>query len=354
VVFLKGAEISKSTLRDTPCIKIVENFFGTEMIHYLAQSGLEDLASWTNALVQAAVTESSAVAVTKVMKIQKRKSVDYTTLISQGDPHTVYHNFSKLGDGGYATVWRAYDENDEPVALKVMILRDSTLKSILEELANHRAIEHPNIVKFYSAYFETQTGSLWVALEYCGGGTLTELCKACYPLPEAYIAYVCKCVLSALLVLHQRGLVHRDIKSNNILLGDEDHVCMVSDFGLTIKAEDANDPTKSTVVGTPLWMAPEIFLTRQYQTGVDVWALGVVIIEMAEGRPPYHKLDRKEALKQICSKGCFLQHRENFSKHMQDFVSKCLDKQVSRRASSEQLLAHPFLKIADPRAKPRP
>ncbi len=64
------------------------------------------------------------------------------------------------------------------------------------------------------------------------------------------------------------------------------------------------------MVGTPLWMAPEIFLTRQYGPGVDVWALGVVVVEMAEGRPPYHRLDRKEALKQICSKGCALSNPE--------------------------------------------
>lgn len=102
------------------------------------------------------------------MDMIRRKSVDYATLITHGDPHKVYHNFSKLGDGGYATVWRAFDQNEKPVALKVMVLRDSNLKSILEELANHRAIEHPNIVKFYAAYFEMQTGSLWVALEYCG------------------------------------------------------------------------------------------------------------------------------------------------------------------------------------------
>ncbi len=63
-------------------------------------------------------------------------------------------------------MWRAFDKDEQPVALKVMVLRDSNLKSILEELANHRGIEHPNIVKFFAAYFESQTGSLWVALEY--------------------------------------------------------------------------------------------------------------------------------------------------------------------------------------------
>lgn len=325
LVFLKGAEIVRSTLRETPCIRIVEQFNGSELVHYLAQSGLEDMASWTAALLQAAATDSSAVAVTKVTRIQRRKSVDYATLISTGNPHTVYHNFSKLGDGGYATVWKAFDEHDQPVALKVMVLRDSTLKSILEELANHRAIEHPNIVKFLAAYFEMQTGSLWVALEFCGGGTLTELCKSHAPLPEPYIAYVCRCVLSALQVLHERQLVHRDIKSNNILLGETSDMCMVSDFGLTIKTEEANDPAKTTVVGTPLWMAPEIFMTRQYQPGVDVWALGVVLIEMAEGRPPYHKVGsslRVSLLKLNC---CFFSARAEGSTESHLQQGMCLD-----------------------------
>jgi serine/threonine protein kinase len=184
------------------------------------------------------------------------------------------------------------------------------------------------------------------------------------------------------------------------------------------------------VVGTPLWMAPEIFLTRQYGPGVDIWALGVVVIEMAEGRPPYHRLDRKEALKTICSKGCALAAPErwektdavccfvsfflrclflllllflsslllftsllfssflllysyrrfallffsfsyrrfapllvlflilllslsSFSAAMQDFALKCLDKNVQRRSSAEQLLQHPFIKLANPRSKPK-
>lgn len=352
-VSLRGADIARSTLRETPCIRILENYNGNEMTHYLAQSGLEDINSWCSALQQAASVESSAVAVTKVTRIQRRKSVDYATLITPGDPHQVYHNFSKLGDGGYATVWKAFDEHDKPVALKVMVLRDSTLKSILEELANHKAIEHPNIVKFYGAYFELQTGSLWVALQYCGGGTLTDLCKNNFPLPDPYIAYVSKCVLSALTVLHERGMVHRDIKSNNILLGDSPDMCVVSDFGLTVKTEDANDPTKTTVVGTPLWMAPEIFLTRQYHPAVDIWALGVVLIEMVEGRPPYHKLERKEALKQICSKGCHLSNPADSSEVLQNFALRCLDKNAQRRATAEQLLEDPFLRIADYRKKPK-
>ncbi len=91
-------------------------------------------------------------------------------------------------------------------------------------------------------------------------------------------------------------------RSNNILLGDTPSQVMISDFGLTVKTEEANDPTKTTVVGTPLWMAPEIFQNRMYHPGVDIWALGVVLIEMVEGRPPYHKLERKQALKEICSK----------------------------------------------------
>ncbi len=119
-------------------------------------------------------------------------------------------------------------------------------------------------------------------------------------------------------------------------------------------------------------MAPEIFLTRQYQPAVDIWALGVVLIEMAEGRPPYHKLDRKEALKAICSKGCALSAPDrqfpcllyfflfvfslglSFSAEMRDFALRCLDKNAQRRSGAEQLLQHPFVLLADSRTKPTP
>ena len=102
----------------------------------------------------------------------RRASVDYTTLIAPGDPTELYSNFDKLGDGGYATVWSATDKQGVRVALKVMVMRDANLKSILDELAHHKQITHKNIVEFYHAYFVVHTASLWVALEYMGGGEL--------------------------------------------------------------------------------------------------------------------------------------------------------------------------------------
>jgi len=160
---------------------------------------------------------------------------------------------------------------------------------------------------------------------------------------EPQIAYVTFESLKALFFLHNQFRIHRDIKSDNILLGEGGEV-KLADFGfaaqLTITQQKRN-----TVVGTPYWMAPELIEGHDYDAKVDIWSLGIMLMEMAEGEPPYMEFPTARALFLILTKGVpELKEQDKWSPEMKDFVNRCLTKDVAQRPTSEQLLKHPFLK----------
>uniref|UniRef100_A0A8C0W7D2 Protein kinase domain-containing protein n=1 Tax=Castor canadensis TaxID=51338 RepID=A0A8C0W7D2_CASCN len=163
--------------------------------------------------------------------------------------------------------------------------------NILQILPNH-----PNVVKFYGMFYKADRcvgGQLWLVLELCNGGSVTELVKGLLGcgqrLDESVISYILCGALLGLQHLHSHRIIHRDVKGNNILLTAEGGVKLV-DFGVS-----ASTPSKrlrrNTSVGTPFWMAPEVIACEQqydssYDARCDVWSLGITAIELGDGDPP--------------------------------------------------------------------
>ncbi|RMC07509.1 hypothetical protein DUI87_16983 [Hirundo rustica rustica] len=227
------------------------------------------------------------------------------SIVSVGDPKKKYTNFEKIGQGASGTVYTAIDvATGQEVAIKQMNLQQQPKKElIINEILVMRENKNSNIVNYLDSYLVGE--ELWVVMEYLAGGSLTDVVtETC--MDEGQIAAVCR----------------------------------------EITPEQSK---RSTMVGTPYWMAPEVVTRKAYGPKVDIWSLGIMAIEMIEGEPPYLNENPLRALYLIATNGTpELQNPEKLSPIFRDFLNRCLEMDVEKRGSAKELLQHQFLKIAKP------
>eukprot|EP01089_Gocevia_fonbrunei_P008938 TRINITY_DN2077_c0_g2_i1.p1 TRINITY_DN2077_c0_g2~~TRINITY_DN2077_c0_g2_i1.p1 ORF type:complete len:595 (-),score=103.08 TRINITY_DN2077_c0_g2_i1:75-1748(-) len=282
---------------------------------------------------------------TRIMPLPDAESFELEELISRDDPNKIYINQDKIGEGAAGQVFVATDvRNNKQVAVKKMKLDDESTQLIIGEIHMMKSSNHLNIVNYLDSY--KVSDELWVVMEFMTGGMLTEVLEQ-YPfgdchLSEPEIAYICRETLQALKYIHQMHRVHRDIKSDNVLLG-LDGAVKLADFGYAAQLT-AQKSKRQTVVGTPYWMAPEVIKGADYDYKVDIWSTGIMLMEMAEGEPPYMEFPPLRALFLITTQGIpDLAEPHKWSKDMKEFLALTLKKDVNARPGASELLRHPFL-----------
>ncbi|XP_074786850.1 serine/threonine-protein kinase PAK 4 isoform X2 [Athene noctua] len=267
-------------------------------------------------------------------------------VVDPGDPRTYLDNFIKIGEGSTGIVFIAtVKSTGKLVAVKKMDLRKQQRRELLfNEVVIMRDYQHENVVEMYNSYLVGD--ELWVVMEFLEGGALTDIVTHTR-MNEEQIAAVCLAVLKALSVLHTQGVIHRDIKSDSILLTHDGRV-KLSDFGFCAQV-NKEVPRRKSLVGTPYWMAPELISRMPYGPEVDIWSLGVMVIEMVDGEPPHFNEAPLKAMKMIRDNlPPKLKNVHKVSPSLKGFLERMLVRDPAQRATAAELLQHPFLAKAGP------
>ena len=219
-----------------------------------------------------------------------------------------------------------------------------------QEIDTMQHLEHPNIVQYLGC--EKREYSISIFLEYISGGSVGSCLRRHGKFEESVVSSLTRQTLAGLAYLHTEGILHRDLKADNILL-DIDGTCKISDFGISKKTDNiyGNDITNS-MQGSVFWMAPEVIRSQDsgYSAKVDIWSLGCVVLEMFAGRRPWSK---EEAIGAIYKLGSLNQAPPipedvsvAISAEAVAFMLDCFTIDPSERPTAETLLSHhPFCRL---------
>jgi eukaryotic-like serine/threonine-protein kinase len=254
-----------------------------------------------------------------------------------------YHVENVLGGGGMALVYRAHDEElDRPVAIKVLadnLAADEAFRRrFLREARLAASLAHPNVVRVYDS--GEADGRPFIIMEYVEGETLADVLSRRGRLSPTEAVELALQVCSGLEHAHRAGLVHRDIKPQNLLIRGDGTVKIV-DFGIARSAQGTRLTETGSVLGTAAYLAPEQALGEEVTPAADVYALGVVLYELLAGRTPH----TPETLTQFLVRGQeqpIPELRElapEVPEALEDVVMRCLARMPEYRPSSAAALA---------------
>jgi serine/threonine protein kinase len=248
-----------------------------------------------------------------------------------------------LGSGTFGTVYEGVGSNGTFFAVKEVSLSDQgrsgkqAIRQLEQEIALLSEIQHANIVQYLGT--ERDDEKLYIFLELVSKGSLAHVYNKYEFFYEQVRAYT-KQILSGLKYLHDRKIIHRDIKCANILV-DSSGVVKLADFGMA-KQTDKLGLLKS-FMGSAHWMAPEVVNPkRSYNLMADIWSLGCTVLEMAIGKPPFGELEAHGVLWKV-GHGEGPPIPDDLPEDLKSFISNCLEVNVALRPTCDLLLTHPFI-----------
>lgn len=249
----------------------------------------------------------------------------------------------RLGEGSFGCVSKAYHVPSKlTFAIKQIVVDQADdCENIVKEIDLIRGCASSNVVICLGSFFVSPY--LHILMEFCEAGSVADIMRLRQKtLVETEIATILQGALHGLSHMHSKRHIHRDIKAGNVLLS-KDGTAKLADFGVAGKMTDSNHKRK-TFIGTPFWMAPEVIQEVGHDSLADIWSLGILTIEMAEGRPPHSELHPMRAIFKIASDAApTLADASKWSKELMAFVGLCLVKDPQGRSSAAELLADKFI-----------
>ncbi|MCW2143611.1 Serine/threonine protein kinase [Actinoplanes cyaneus] len=243
-----------------------------------------------------------------------------------------YRLLEVVGTGGMGQVWRAEDD----LLLRTVAVKEITVPStallVAEAMREARAaarLDHPGVVKIFDVVW--RRGRCWIVMEYVESRSLQRVVREGGPLPYREVARIGLAVLAALRTAHAAGVLHRDVKPDNVLLADDGRV-VLTDFGLaTVSgAEDGPDPR----LGSPSFIAPERLESDDAGVASDLWSFGAMLYAAVEGRPPFARGDAATSLRALLEDP---PDAPKLAGPLTPIILALLDKDPARRPSAAQI-----------------
>lgn len=274
-----------------------------------------------------------------------------------------------VGSGAFATVKKAIERSTgETFAVKIISKRkvySSGMDGVTRELNILKNLDHPNIVKL-KAFYEDST-DYYIVMEFVAGGDLMDFIAAYGAIEENPTKAIAKQIIEAIDHVHSKGISHRDLKPDNILIAHDDPVIVkITDFGLA-KSKDTENTAMKTFCGTLAYLAPEIFSNKKaksnkkrylgngkvkedsYSNKVDMWSIGCLLFVVMTSHLPFSGQTQELMFNNI-SNGNYHEKsllQKGISSVGRDFISRLIEPDVDLRLDAKQALEHPWLRIVE-------
>ena len=261
---------------------------------------------------------------------------------------TGYTVTERLGSGSYGNVFKAHKSTGfrDVVAIKCVLiskLSKAEKDNLYQEIKLMKNLKHDHIVTLVDFIWDGTY--IYIIMEYCGGGDLSHFVKSRSALPESICKRFLGQVAAAMQYLRSKNIAHMDLKPQNILLSSgKNPTLKLADFGFATYF--APEETKSSIRGSPLYMAPEMVLDHKYDAKVDLWSIGVILFECLFGKAPYKSSSYDELILKIKEDRPIAIPRDpKVSSSCRDLLQRCLNRDPSERIGFEDFFNHPFLDL---------
>ncbi|CAF1181327.1 unnamed protein product [Rotaria sordida] len=270
------------------------------------------------------------------------------------DPRTrtQYSKGKFLGKGGFARCYELIDVSTGQafagkVVPKSMLVKPHQKEKMQQEVTIHQSLNHKHIVQFFS-YFEDEN-NVYIVLELCRRRSLMELHRRRKTVTEPETRYFVKQIVEACIYLHDKRIIHRDLKLGNLFLNDQMEI-KIGDFGLATRIENEAD-RKRTLCGTPNYIAPEVINKKGHSYEVDVWSLGCILYTLLLGKPPFETSSLKDTYSKI-RKNDYLIPENRISRESVLLIQRCLRHEPYDRPTMAQIYMDTFFSGFTPATLP--
>ncbi|KAF8215604.1 kinase-like domain-containing protein [Mycena galopus ATCC 62051] len=242
----------------------------------------------------------------------------------------------------WGPVYQATESTGRIVAIAQNDMANQKKHVFLEQISVMKDLQHPNIISFVASHL-VEPEELWIVTDFIQGCELTEIIRN-NRMAEDQISNICQQTCKGLAYLHSQNIIHRDIRPDNIFVDSIGRV-KISGFGYCLKLTERRPWCASMVAETP-WMTPQV--VNKGGAKLDVWALGILVIELTRLKIGYTNKDPLTALYTIAANGApMLKKSDTLSSELKNFLELCFGTvDDTGRATANELLAHPFLQKA--------